>query len=265
MVLEATFNYLVELSKDNIFLVVLIAGLFVTLTTSTGAIIGLILKKVSLKYVDFSMAFAGGIMLVASFTSLILPGIDLGGFSPTAIGIVLGFFLMFLIERYAPHEHLSKKYEGSEILRGKLSKIWLIIIAIIIHNIPEGLAVGTSIIYDIDKGLITAFAIGVQDIPEGLAVSLPLIAAYRRVLLPILLGVISGIAELISALIGALLFTIFYTLLPVGLGLAGGAMIYVTVKEVFPEVYREKKHQRLMTFGMLLGFMVMLYLDATLG
>ena len=259
-------EWALELSSQDPIIVAIYAGLFVALMTSIGSLAALFFRKITQRGVDFSLSFAAGIMLVASFTSLILPAIDLAdSFIPVGVGIGLGIGFIYLIDRYAPHEHIIKGYEGPKEFKDKLKKVWLLIIAMIIHNLPEGLAVGTSLIYSVDVGIITAVAIGIQDIPEGAVVSLPLASLQRTKTWPILLGILSGIAEMIMVILGAYFLTYFTWLLPYGLSMAGGAMLYVTVKEVIPELYRERENEILITVGFFIGFYIMLFLDSMLG
>ncbi|HHI01022.1 MAG TPA: ZIP family metal transporter [Thermococcus litoralis] len=259
-------EYLLELSNGSLMMVAFYAGLFVALMTTLGSLLAIFSNKMPSWGMDFSLSFAAGVMIVASFTSLILPGINHSGrFSPVGIGILLGIVLIYLIDRFVPHEHLVKGYEGPEELRDKLRVVWLIVLAVIIHNLPEGLAVGTSIVFDLKTGLVTAIAIGIQDFPEGIVVSLPLATIQKKKLRPILMGALSGVAEWAMVLVGAFFFSIFHGLLPYGLGLAGGAMLYVTVKEMIPEIYRHEKNELIVTAGFFLGFYVMLFLDSMLG
>ena len=241
-----------------------LAGMFVMLATAFGSVLGVFFKRLPDWGLDFSMAFSGGVMLVASFTSLILPSIDIGGSGITLLGIVSGFFVIYLIELITPHEDYIVKFNRGKIEKERLKGIFLIVSAIIIHNIPEGMAVGVSMVSDTDKGWATAIAIGIQDIPEGLAVSLPLIMLTERLWIPVFIGILSGFSEFVFTILGGFTFSIFSFLLPFGLSVAGGAMIYVTVKEVFPQVYRNK-HETIVTAGFLVGLLLMLYLDTTLG
>ncbi len=243
---------------------VLLGALFVMFTTTVGSFLALFFRKLPEWGLDVSMAFSGGIMLVASFTSLILPAVDEGGVFRASLGVLLGFFLIMFVERKVPHAHVFMGYEGSQEYRDKLRKIWLIVMALIIHNFPEGFAVGVSIVNDSNKGMATALAIGIQDIPEGLAVSLPLMVATKRVVVPLFVGFLSGFSEFLTALVGGWAFTVMKSFLPFGLSMAGGAMVYVTVKEVFPEAYRSGR-DTLITCGFLAGFLVMLILDTLLG
>lgn len=263
--IENLASYLLNLSGGSLIWVSFYAGLFVALMTSLGAMVAIFAKKIPEGGVDFSLSFAAGVMIVASFTSLILPGIESAGFLPVGVGIALGVLLIYAVDRLLPHEHLVRGYEGPKGMKEKLRKVWLLVFAMIIHNLPEGLAVGTSLIYNLEVGLVTAIAIGIQDFPEGTVVSLPLAVIQKKSLGPVLVGILSGLAEMVMVVIGALFFTAFSSVLPYGLGLAGGAMLYVTIKEMIPEIYGEEKNQTLVTLGFFAGFYVMLLLDSSLG
>ncbi|MCD6402788.1 MAG: ZIP family metal transporter [Candidatus Aenigmarchaeota archaeon] len=249
----------------NVLEVSIYAGVFVALMTSFGSLFAVFTKKLKHRSFELSLSFAAGVMIVASFTSLILPAIEYSkSFLPVGIGILLGVILIDVINRLVPHEHLVKGYEGPKEMKGKLKVAWLIVLAVIIHNFPEGLAVGTSLVYSVSVGLVTALAIGIQDIPEGTLVSLPLTSIQKKRTIPILMGVLSGIAEGLMVVVGALFFNYFKWFLPYGLSLAGGAMLYVTVKEMIPEIYGKEKDETLITLGFFLGFYVMLFLDSML-
>jgi len=264
--ITALAEWILRVSNGEIMWVAFYAGLFVAIMTSLGAMVALFANNIPEGGVDFSLSFAAGVMIVASFTSLILPAIEeTGSFAPAGIGIFLGVLLIYAIDRLLPHEHLVKGYEGPKSMKDRLRKVWLLVIAVIIHNLPEGMAVGTSLVYNLEVGLVTTIAIGIQDFPEGTVVSLPLAAIQRRRLMPIAMGVLSGLAEMLMVLLGAYFFTVFGGLLPYGLGLAGGAMLYVTVKEMIPEIYRGEKSETLVTLGFFAGFYVMLFLDSMLG
>ncbi|ANF22157.1 ZIP family metal transporter [Thermococcus piezophilus] len=259
-------EWLLGISGGSILWVSFYAGLFVAVMTSLGAMVAIFAKNIPERGVDFSLSFAAGVMIVASFTSLILPAIySTGSFAPAGIGIALGVLLVFLIDRIIPHEHMVKGYEGPSDLKNKLRKAWLLVFALVIHNLPEGLAIGTSLIYNLEVGLVTAIAIGIQDFPEGTVVSLPLAVIQKKRLQPILIGILSGLAEMAMVIVGAVFFTAFEWSLPYGLGLAGGAMLYVTVKEMIPEIYKREENDILVTLGFFVGFYVMLFLDSMLG
>jgi len=149
-------NWFLIISNNNLIIIMLIAGLFLTLMTSLGALIAIFFKKIPSWGINLNLSFAAGIMLTASFTSLILPSIKItNSFFPTAIGMFLGIMLILIIDRLIPHEHLIKGYEGPQELKDKFKLAWLLIFAMIVHNLPEGLAVGTSLAFDTKDGLIT--------------------------------------------------------------------------------------------------------------
>jgi ZIP family zinc transporter len=253
-----------SLSGGSVLVASVLAGAFVAATTALGSLAALAVRSGNPRWLTVSMSFAAGVMLVASFTSLILPALDLSGSFPVvALGIIAGVVAIRLVDRFVPHEHLVRGYEGPEAGRRLLRKAWLIALAVIIHNFPEGLAVGTTCAYSIPLGVATALAIGIQDIPEGVAVALP-IASTRGRVAGFLLGLLSGLSELMMAVAGAALFTVFSTLLPLGMGFAGGAMIYVVLKEVVPELYASGEQELRITGGLLAGFLVMLFLDSSL-
>ncbi|ABL79174.1 ZIP family metal transporter [Thermofilum pendens] len=238
-------------------------GLFVAFTTSLGAVPVLFGKK-AWRHFTLALSFSAGVMLVSSFTSLILPALEATrSFALVSSGILLGVLAIMAVDRLVPHEHLLKGYEGPPEGRRLLKKSWLIALAVIIHNIPEGLAVGTSIAYSVPLGVATGLAIGLQDIPEGFAVAFPMaqVAGPRKGLA---YGVLSGLSETLMAVLGAYFFTVFSALLPIGMSFSGGAMLYVTVKEVVPEIYREQSGEYAATAGFLLGFLLMLFLDSML-
>jgi len=254
-----------QVSGGNTMLAALYAGLFVATTTSLGSLIAVLAGRLPEWSVEVSLSYAAGVMIVASFTSLILPSIDItGSFTPTAAGVLLGVLTVYAADRLLPHEHLVRGYEGPREFKRLLRKVWLIVFAVIIHNLPEGLAVGTTMAYSMKLGLVTAIAIGIQDVPEGTVVSLPLAVLQKRRLQPILLGVLSGLAETATVLLGAAVFTATRALLPYGLALAGGAMLYVTIKEMVPEIYKKEENELLVTAGFFLGFYTMLFLDSML-
>lgn len=230
----------------------------VTAGTLLGVVIGL-LGRIGDKAVEFGLGFTGGVMLVASFTSLILPGVEGWGFWQVGVGIVAGVALVHLLNAAVPHEHLIKGYEGPAAMIGKLRKSWLIAMAITIHNIPEGLAVGVATAYSAELGFATALAIAIQDVPEGVAVVMPLLRFSLRT--SIAVGVLSAVAEGASVLAAWLGASALPAFLGVAMGLAGGAMIYVTVAELFPDIYAEGKDKKQPTFGFVAGTLTMLFLD----
>lgn len=242
----------------------LIGGFFITFLNLLGALFIYLWPHPSQKVMDTSLGFAAGVMLTASFTSLILPGIEYGGIIPVLAGIALGAGAMDIADHLMPHEHVVRGYEGipMERIRG----IWLFIIAITLHNFPEGLAVGVGFgSGNIPEGIKLALAIGIQNIPEGLSVALSALnLGYGRTFYAVWTGIRSGLVEIPAALLGAVAVHLVKPLLPYAMGFAAGAMLYVVSDEIVPETHR-KGHERAATLGTVIGIMVMLYLDVTLG
>ncbi|MEM3141759.1 MAG: ZIP family metal transporter, partial [Zestosphaera sp.] len=208
--------------------------------------------------------FSAGIMVVASFTSLLLPAVELGGASLVTLGFLAGVGLVVVLNKSIPHEHLLKGYEGPSHLKSRMRRVWLMVMAILIHNLPEGLAVGSSSGISFPAGLAMALAIGVQDIPEGFAVSFPIAIAGKSKKRALGISVLSGLSETLMAVIAALLSSTSESLLVFTLSLAGGSMIYIVSHEVIPETHRHG-HEWLSTLGFLSGFITMLWLDTMLS
>ena len=240
-------------------------GLLAAFTTSLGGLVILLLRReVSPRVLDIGLGFSSGVMTVASFTSLLLPAIELSGSSTVPLaGFILGALSIAVLHRLLPHEHpFTEKYEGPEWGR-KMRAAWLVALAILIHNIPEGMAIGASTAYNIATGIATGVAIALQDFPEGLAVALPVLAATRKKGLAIAIAVLSGVSELVVAVPTALLGSIAASSLPFLLGFGAGAMIYVVSHEALPESHRSG-YENEATLGFFIGFIVMLLLDTML-
>jgi len=218
------------------------------------------------------LGFAAGMMLAASSFSLILPGLDaareITGNGPAAaftvvLGMGLGVLLMLGLDRFTPHEHESTGPCGPESER--INRVWLFVLAITLHNLPEGMAIGVSFANgDMNIGLPLTSAIAIQDIPEGLAVALALRATGLSNMKAALVAVGSGLMEPLGAVIGLGISTGFALAYPISMGLAAGAMIFVVSHEVIPETHRNG-HQTAATLGLMGGFGVMMFLDTALG
>lgn len=242
----------------------LVGGFVIALFNLLGALLVVIWRKPSDRFLNGALGFAAGVMLTASFTSLILPGIEQAGIWPVLIGMMLGVAGMDLGNRLIPHLHLEKGQEGIETKR--LQAVWLFILAITIHNMPEGLAVGVGFgSGDIGNALTLMLAIGIQNIPEGLAVSVSALnAGMGSYFYASLVGLRAGLVEIPLALIGAWAVQLAEPVLPYAMGFAAGAMLYVISDEIVPETHTSG-HARIATMGTMLGAMVMLYLDVALG
>ncbi|MFN3658553.1 MAG: ZIP family metal transporter [Pseudolabrys sp.] len=239
--------------------------------TGIGALLVLFVRKLPQALNDALLGFSAGVMLAASFFSLIIPGLarataDLGSTAPAALvviaAVMLGAIALSLINRYVPHEHFVIGKQGIE--TRALRRIWLFVIAITLHNFPEGLAVGVGYGQgDIASGNSLAIGIGLQNIPEGLAVAVALRTLGYGRLACFAIGGATGLVEPIGGVLGVTAVTLFAPLLPWGLGFAAGAMLFVVSNEIVPETHR-RGHEQLATFGLMIGLAVMMFLDVTL-
>lgn len=248
-----------EFSGGDPLLLAALAGMLTSTLNLVGATPILFLKGSFRRISDLGLGFASGVMLAASFTSLILPAIELGGIPPTVLGIVLGAILISVMDRLIPHMHAIMGVEGAS---SKLKAAWLFALAITIHNMPEGLAVGVSMgSGDLASGLALAIAIGIQNMPEGLSVGLSLISSekYSR-LRAYLISIASGFVELPLAIIGAITVTTSHKIIPYAMGFAAGAMIFVVSDEIIPELHKLGK-EKITTYSIIAGLLTMLYLD----
>lgn len=259
----------------SLILVGFLASFFAGIATSIGALPVFFIKKISEKFEDTSLGFAAGVMLAASFFSLIIPGLDyaeellglseVGALVNVISGVIAGALIIWWIQAKAPHEHfvLGQTHNAEQKL--KLSKIWLFVIAITLHNIPEGLAVGVGFGGgDIARGTSLAIGIGLQNMPEGLAVAFSLMTVgYSRVR-SFVIATITGLFEPLFGLLGVSVVTFFLPILPWALGFAGGAMLFVISHEIIPETHR-RGHENYATAGFLVGLIIMMSLDVLLG
>jgi ZIP family zinc transporter len=235
-----------------------VASLLAGLATGAGALPVLFTRKVSDRLLDVMLGFSAGVMLAATFFSLLVPAIDLGGVWIAMLGIIFGAVALHLVDRFIPHFHPALGAEGPS---SKLSRVWLFALAITIHNFPEGLAVGVSFgSEDVAAGLVVATAIGLQNMPEGLAVALPLLREGYSRRRAVWYGTLTGLIEPVGGLLGVALVSIFHPILPWALAFAAGAMLFVVSDEIIPESHR-KGFERQATFGLVVGFIVMMLLD----
>ncbi len=250
----------------------LLGGLGGFASTAVGAFLALMLREIKARTQDTMLGFAAGMMLAASAFSLILPGIDaaerLVGVGLIAvvvviIGMGLGVLLMLGLDRFTPHEHENEGPCGPGCER--IGRVWLFFLAIALHNLPEGMAIGVSFAdNDMSVGMPLTLAILCQNVPEGLAVALALRAAMLSPLMAAVVSSCTGLMELLGAFVGIGISGGLPLAYPVGLGLAAGAMIFVVSHEVIPETHRNG-HQTPATLGLMGGFAAMMVLDAVLG
>jgi len=239
-----------------------LASLAAGLATGAGALPVLFTRQVSERTFDVMLGFAAGVMLAATAFGLLIPAIELGGIWIVVLGTIMGGLFLHLTDRFTPHLHFISGPEGPS---SNLRRIWLLILAITIHNFPEGLAVGVSFgAGDIGAGAALATGIGLQNIPEGLAVALPLVREKYSRGKALWYATLTGLVEPIGGLLGVSIVTLARPLLPLGLAFAAGAMLFVVCDELIPESHR-KGHERAATFGLIAGFIIMMVLDTILG
>jgi len=254
----------------------LYATLFTWGITALGASSVFLFKSMSRMTLDGMLGFTGGVMVAASFWSLLSPAIEMSageGFvkvMPSAIGFGLGALFIFGLDKILPHIHINfKKSEG---IKTPWRRTTLLVLAITLHNIPEGLAIGVLFggvasgipEASIAGAVVLAFGIGLQNFPEGIAVAMPLRRSGVSKFKSFWYGQLSAIVEPIAGVIGAVAVTFFTPLLPYALAFAAGAMIFVVVEEVIPETQLDK-YTDIATLGFIGGFIIMMCLDVALG
>ena len=241
-------------------------------TTLGSAMVFILKDKINPRLQKVLLVFASGVMIAASIWSLLQPAIEsydnYKAWLIPAIGFLVGMGFLFLIDMIVPHIHIDKQEEGLK--SNKLSKRFKMMLAVTIHNIPEGLAVGViiagAINHTISDEAMLALSIGiaVQNFPEGAIISMPLKEEDLSKFKAFLYGFLSGVVEPIAALIAILLTFFVSAILPFTLAFAAGAMIYVVVEELIPES-NEGPHSNLATIGLAIGFTIMMVLDIALG
>ncbi|AWW34131.1 ZIP family metal transporter [Mannheimia varigena] len=261
-----------------------LAGLFTWGCTILGSSFVYFFRSVNRKLLDSMMGFAAGVMIAASFWSLLSPSLDYAeadygelAWLPAAIGFLAGGAFIRLIDYIVPHLHLSKpieQAEGNKQLTKGLSKTTLLFLAITIHNIPEGLAIGVTFgalasqVASVDATIMgaigLAIGIGLQNIPEGSSLALPIRAEGYSRKKAFWYGAMSAVVEPIAAVIGAIFVLSMTAILPYALAFAAGAMIFVVVEELIPES-QSHGNTDIATLSLMLGFVVMMILDVALG
>lgn len=265
------------LTSMNPVLLALFAGLFTWGMTSLGAGLVIFFKNLSTRVTNIMLGFAAGVMLAASFWSLLQPAIDrsehLGKFSfvPALVGFLLGGVFLFAIDRIIPHVHNGFSGTKPDGPPSELSKTVLLVLAITIHNIPEGLAIGVAFgavqsgnTAALVSAMILALGIGIQNFPEGAAVSIPLRTEGMSRRKSFMYGQASAVVEPIFAMIGAGLVHSMTFILPYALAFAAGAMIYVVSEELIPSA-QQGDGADLATISLMVGFSIMMILDVALG
>ncbi len=265
-------------SRIDPVLAAFLATLFTWGLTALGASLVFLFKNMSRPFFDGMLGFTGGVMVAASFWSLLAPGIEMSpgeGFEktvPPLIGFGLGALFLFGLDKILPHLHVNFKMSETEGIKTPWHKSTLLTLAITLHNIPEGLAVG--VLFggvangfegaSIGGAVALALGIGLQNFPEGFAVAMPLRRQGMSRLRSFNFGQLSAIVEPVAAVLGAWAVMTFEPILPYALSFAAGAMIFVVVEEVIPEAQQEG-FADIATMGFIIGFMVMMTLDVGLG
>jgi len=253
----------------NIVLIGSVASLIAGLATGVGALPVLLLRRVSNRSLDAMLGFAAGVMLAATSFSLIIPAIEKGnqvgqglGVWICIVGMGVGAVFLDRADKWLPHEHFVLGHEGPV---SSLRKVWLFIFAITLHNFPEGLAVGVGFGGgDIAAGTALATGIGLQNMPEGLAVAVALMRENYSRSQALWIATLTGLVEPIGGVIGATAVSVAHPILPFALAFAAGAMLFVISDEIIPETH-SRGNERLATFGVMVGFLVMMALDNLFG
>jgi len=259
----------------------LIGGIFTYGLTALGAALVFFTRSVNYKLLDAMMGFAAGVMIAASFWSLLVPSIEMATVQgvvewlPALLGFLTGGIFLRLCDAYLPHLHIGLPIEKAEGVSTSWRQATLLVLAITLHNIPEGLAIGVlfgaagsgvdpSSSATIAGAITLTIGIGIQNFPEGVAISLPLRGEGVTIGKSFWYGQLSGVVEPIAAVIGATAVLYVRPILPYALAFAAGAMIYVVVEELIPES-QQHDNTDLATMGTMLGFSIMMILDVALG
>lgn len=257
----------------------LIGTLFTWGVTALGAALVFFFKTVNKKILNGMLGFASGVMIAASFWSLLAPAIQMSEenyslpWIPALVGFLSGGAFLWIVDKTLPHMHPTFKPGQKEGIKTSWQRSILLVLAITIHNIPEGLAVGVAFgaaaaglpSATIAGAIALALGIGIQNFPEGASVSVPLRREGKSRLKSFVYGQFSGMVEPVAGVLGAAAVLLFRPMLPYALAFAAGAMIYVVVEELVPTAQEDAKHNDISTIGAMLGFAVMMTLDVALG
>ena len=247
--------------------IVLLTALGVGSATVIGACIGFIFKKLSHKFSDIVLSFAAGVMLSASVFGLILPAVEEGGkfgLLTTVIGVFAGAVCLNLTDRLVPHLHKTVGADIEAHKKSNLNKVLLFVLAIAIHNLPEGIATGVGFgAGNTAQALTIAGGIALQNIPEGMVIIAPMLAVGVSKKKTFFIAMLTGVVEIVGTLLGYFVGSIG-VILPFALAFAGGTMLYVISDEMIPETHAHG-NQRGATYALLVGFCLMLVLDVLLG
>jgi ZIP family zinc transporter len=254
---------------DEVVVIGFLASILAGLATGVGALPALFFKDISPRLFNSMLGGAAGVMLAATAFSLLVPGMDFGeqiwpgkGLLIVSSGMMLGALFLHFADKKLPHLHFDSVADES---LDSLQKISLFIIAITIHNFPEGMSVGVSFgSGDMKNGLVLSIAIALQNLPEGLAVALPLVGLGYNKWKAVGIATLTGLVEPVGGLLGITMVTVFSSILPIAMGFAAGAMLFVISEEIIPETH-SKGRSRIATFSLMTGFIIMMMLDKMLG
>lgn len=245
------------------------ASILAGLATGAGALPALFFKNISNNLFNSMLGAAAGVMLAATAFSLLVPGIEFGnaiwpgkGIYVVSLGMLVGAAFLHYADKQLPHIHFDSI---SDTQLNSLKKVWLFVIAITIHNFPEGMSVGVSFgSGEMKNGVVLAIAIALQNIPEGLAVALPLVGLGYNKWRAVGIATLTGLVEPVGGLLGITMVTAFQPILPIAMGFAAGAMLFVISEEIIPETHSNGR-SRYATFALMVGFIIMMVLDNMLG
>lgn len=247
---------------------VLLTALGVGGATVIGAAIGFLFRSISHRFSDIVLSFAAGVMLAAAVLGLIMPSLEYGGnygIIVTVAGIFVGAACLNLIDKLVPHLHKLMGADGEAHNNADLSRVLLFVMAIAIHNLPEGIAAGVGFgSGDVSKAFVIAGGIALQNIPEGMVIIAPMLAAGVSPGRTFVCAMITGLVEVVGTLLGFFAVSVSSAVLPFALAFAGGTMLYVISDEMIPETHAHGS-ERGATYALLIGFCVMLVTDVLLG
>jgi ZIP family zinc transporter len=257
---------------DHPLLFALVASLVTAAATSAGALPAAFARHISERFQDALMGFSAGVMLAATSFSLLLPALEravdggdkVAGAGVVALSLLAGALFLHLCNRYIPHEHFITGREGGP-SSTHLKRLWLLVLAITLHNLPEGLAVGSGAgSHDLSLALPILTGIALQDLPEGFVVAIAMMGAGYAFRQALGMTVVTGLVEAGAALLGYAAVSVVNALLPFALAFAGGSMLYVVSNEMIPESHH-KEHAQEATTGLMIGFALMMFLDVALS
>jgi ZIP family zinc transporter len=248
--------------------IVLLTALGVGGATVFGTAIGFLFKNISHKFSDIVLSLAAGVMLAAAVLGLIIPSLEYGGewgILITVAGIMVGAVCLSMVDKLTPHLHRMSGADPEAPENSHLSKVMLFVMAIAIHNLPEGIAAGVGFgAGDIGDALVIAAGIALQNIPEGMVIVSPMLAAGVKPGKTFLIAAMTGVVEVVGTLIGYFAVSIASAILPFALAFAGGTMLYVISDEMIPETHAHGS-ERGATYALLIGFCIMLVMDFFIG